>query len=305
MEFRELAAFYHVARLRSVTGAAEHLQIGQPAVSSRLKKLEDDLSVQLIDRVKRPVQLTSDGKALYDLVKPLVEGLELVRTQMEHSDEMGAFALGVYPDLALHYLPGIIKEFKDRYPGVHINLLTVSYSALIDMVSNGEVDLALAHRPGPAKRSLNYTELFRSDFALIAPLGHELLTLPRVDLADIARWPLITMGSGSYTRHTIEQSMTQAGMTYEIALELTTVEMVQTYVEIGMGVSVVSEFTLRPGIESRLGVLRLGHLFPSSRIGIITLKDRTLGRAVNKFVDVLVGQRAPVGRAVAPAVIED
>ena len=294
MEFRELIAFCHVARLRSVSKAADYLDVGQPAVTTRLKKIEKEFDVTLFDRVKRPIQLTSDGTALYEMAKPLIEGLEDLKTRMGHPELSSSFTIGAYPDLALYYLPPIIKEFKARYPDVHIKLLARSYSSLIGTLSAGEVDLALAHRPVPENRSLTFKRLFTSNLVLITPPGHELLKLPSVGLMDIASWPLVMLGPESFSRQMIEPAMRRTGVRYDVALEMTNVEMVKTYVEIGMGISVINGYTLHPGDEIRLGIVPLTHLFPASQIGILTVNGKTLGRAVRNFIDsVAAGDTRP------------
>ena len=68
MELRQLISFYHVARLRSVSKAARALEVGQPTVTTHLLKLEDEFGVTLFDRIKRPIQLTSEGVTLLELV---------------------------------------------------------------------------------------------------------------------------------------------------------------------------------------------------------------------------------------------
>ena len=83
MEIREIISFYHVARLRSVSKAAKYLEIGQPTVSTHLQKMEKEFGVTLFDRIKRPIQLTSDGVIFYDLAGPIVEriaeGVETIK----------------------------------------------------------------------------------------------------------------------------------------------------------------------------------------------------------------------------------
>ncbi|MCE2463774.1 MAG: LysR family transcriptional regulator, partial [Dehalococcoidia bacterium] len=122
MEIRELISFYHVARLRSVSKAAEYLEIGQPTVSTHLQKIEREFGVTLFDRIKRPIQLTSDGTIFYDLAGPIVEriaeGVETIKMQMAYPEHRGTYAIGPYPDLVLHQLAPIVKDFRTNNPRV-------------------------------------------------------------------------------------------------------------------------------------------------------------------------------------------
>ena len=294
MEIRELISFYHVARLRSVSKAAHYLEIGQPTVSTHLQKIEREFGVLLFDRIKRPIQLTSDGVTFYELTKPVVEeiaeGIENLKAQMDYPEHRGSFVIGAYPDLVLHHLPPIVKEFKSHYPDVQIKLIAHSYSILMEMVSAGELDIALATRPELHNSALDFKYLFTSDFVLVVPLDHELLRLPQVTLKDIARWPLILLGPTSHSRRTLEQALRREGLQYNITLEMDIMEMAKRYVEIGMGIAVTPEYVVQPDDSFRLGIRNLRGLLPSTQVGLITLKGKFLSRSVRNFMDTLIAR---------------
>ena len=292
MEIRELISFYHVARLNSVSKAAAHLQIGQPTVSTHLQKIEIEYGVVLFDRIKRPIQLTSDGIAFYDLAKPIVEGIaagvETLKMRMDYPEHRGSFAVGAYPDLVMHHLPPIVKEFRSNYPQVQIKLLARPYSALMAMVAAGDLDIALATRPEPGFRALEFRHLFTSDFVIITPIGHELLELPQISLHELAQWPLILLGPGTHSRQTLEQALKREGLHYEIALEMDMTDMAKRYVEIGMGIGFTYEYTVHPEDIGKLEFRKLTQIFPASPMGLITLKGKFLSRSVRNFIDTLI-----------------
>ncbi len=292
MEIREIISFYHVARLRSVSKAAEYLEIGQPTVSTHLQKIEKEFGVTLFDRIKRPIQLTSDGVIFYDLAGPIVEriaeGVETIKMQMDYPEHRGSFVIGAYPDLVLHHLAPIVKEFRTNYPRVQIKLMARSYSTLINMVSAGEIDLALGNKPEPERPSLDYKHLFTSDFVLVTPLDHELLKLPEISLKHIAQWPLILLGPASHSRIVLEQALRRDGLPYNITLEMDIMEMAKRYVEIGMGIAVTLEYVIQPEDGENLGIRTLTGIFPPSQMGLITLKGKFLSRSVRNFIDALV-----------------
>ena len=111
MELREVTSFYHVAKLRSVSKAAKKLDLGQPTVTTHLRKLESEFSITLFDRIKRPIQLTSEGTGFLSLITPIVESVDTLKIHMDYPDRKGAFVVGAYPDLALHHLPESIQAF--------------------------------------------------------------------------------------------------------------------------------------------------------------------------------------------------
>lgn len=299
MELRELISFYHVTRLRSVSKAAKKLELGQPTVTTHLRKLEDEFGVVLFDRIKRPIQLTTDGATFFELVRPIVEAIDTLKSQMDYSERRGSFIVGAYPDLVLHHLPKAVQSFRNRYPDVRIRLLARSYMALIQLVKSGEVDLALCTRPPSDDGSLEFEELFSYNIVLLTPRGHPLLDRHPIELQDVAQWPLILFSQETNTRQRVERALKEQGVGYDIVLEMDNTELIKRYVEIGMGVSVSSDFTLQPEDHEKLGVVRLNHLFPSATIGVCTLKGKFLGRSVRNFIDTLVqelrGYQVPQG----------
>ena len=292
MEIRELISFYHVARLRSVSRAAEYLEIGQPTVSTHLQKIEKEFGVVLFDRIKRPILLTSEGTTFYELARPIVEGLaegvETLKLQMKYPEHRGSFVVGTYPDLVMHQLPPIVREFRTHYPQVQIRLVARPNATLLEMVAAGDLDLAIGTIPEPGNQSLQFRHMFSSEFALITPPGHELLELADVTLGDISNWPLILLGPGSHSRRTLEQALRREGLHYDITLEMDNMEMAKRYVEIGMGIAVSHGYAVRPEDSARLGVRILTGLLPATDMGLITLKGKFLTHAVRNFIDTLM-----------------
>lgn len=287
MELREIISFYHVARLRSVSKAARKLELGQPTVTTHLRKLEGEFGIILFDRIKRPIQLTSEGTLFYELVTPIVESIDTLKTQMDYSEGRGSFVVGAYPDIVSYHLPRPIRQFRARYPDVRMRLVARSYSDLIRLVKSGEVDLALCSAPPADDSSLEFAGLFDYNVVLITAPSHELLQSQPIAIADMAKFPLILNSPESLSRRRVEQKLRECGVSYDVVLEMDNTEMIKRYVAIGMGIAIVSDFTLHPEDHDRLAVVRLDHLFPSADIGVCTLKGKFHGRGVRNFINTL------------------
>ena len=291
MELRELISFYHVARVRSVSKAARTLELGQPTVTTHLRKLEDEFGITLFDRIKRPIQLTSEGITLLELVTPVVTSVDALKTQMDYAERRGSFVVGAYPDLVTHHLPAGIQRFRQDYPDVRIRLLARSYNPLIQLVRSGEIDLAFCSSPPPDDASLEFKDLFKYNTVLMTPPGHELLNGKQpVGLEEIAAFPLILPAPESQLRQRVEQAFKNRGLTADVVLALDDTESMKRYVEIGMGVGIGSDFTLHSEDHHRFGVHRLDHIFPSSVIGVCTLKGKFAGQAVRNFIEMMSDQ---------------
>ena len=287
MELREIISFYHVARLRSVSKAARKLELGQPTVTTHLRKLEGEFGIILFDRIKRPIQLTSEGTLFYELVTPIVESIDTLKTQMDYTEGRGSFVVGAYPDIVSYHLPRPIRRFRNRFPDVKMRLVARSYAHLIQLVKSGEVDLALCSAPPADDASLEFAELFDYNVVLITAPRHELLQLEQVTIEDMAAWPLILNSPESMSRRRVEQKLRETGVAYDVVLEMDNTEMIKRYVAIGMGIAIVSDFTLHPEDHDRLAVVRLDHLFPAANMGICTLRGKFHGRGVRNFIDTL------------------
>ena len=303
MEIRELFSFYHVSRLRSVSKAAQYLGIGQPTVTTHIKKIEKEFGIVLFDRIKRPIRLTPDGAAFYELARPVVDnvmgGMELLKTEMDSHENRGSLSLGAYTDVILYHLPTIVKEFRDRNPRVQIRLTAGTYASLMELSLSGELDLMIGTRPQPDNQSLEFRPLFPLPFVLLTPRGHELMRLPEVTLADIARWPLIVLEPVSRVRRSVEQALRRDGLQYNIALEIPIVEIAKKYVEIGMGISIVSEYSVQPLDREKLGVRELTDIFPPAEMGLITLRGKFLGSSARSFVELLFERLGQPSRSTA------
>ena len=290
MELRELVSFYHVARVRSVSKAARTLELGQPTVTTHLRKLEDEFGITLFDRIKRPIQLTSEGLTLLELVTPVVTSVDALKTQMDYAERRGSFVVGAYPDLVTHHLPTGIQMFREDYPDVRIRLLARSYNPLIQLVRSGEIDLAFCSSPPADDNTLDFKELFQYNTVLLTPPGHPLLQDSQITIEDIARFPLILTAPESQLRQRVEQTFKNRGLTPDVVLALDDTESMKRYVEIGMGIAIGSDFTLHKEDHNRFGVLRLDHLFPSSVIGVCTLRGKFAGQAVRNFIEMMSDQ---------------
>ena len=291
MRTQHIVSFYHVARLRSITKAADIQGLAQPTVTSHLKKLEEELGFSLFDRIKRPIMLTSDGAAVLEMIGPIVNGLSALKI---HADSQGrdvSLTIAAYADLVLHYLPQVIQRFRTEYPNVHIRLLARHHSEMIQMARSGEVDLALSTTQNVLDSSLDFMGLFTSSTMMLTPLGHELLEQQPVRLEDISKWPLILYGPNTILRTRLERAFREQGLDYEMVMEMDNVEYAKRYVRIGMGISFCSNLSLEPEDYDTLGIADVDHLFSNVTIGMYTLKGKFQGTSVRNFIDSLRGSR--------------
>lgn len=110
---------------------------------------------------------------LIELARPLVsskeQGLESLNNQMTDELQLGSFQIGLYPDLALYYLPPVLQEYRSRYPETRIKVVASPYQVLMRLPEAGEVDMALINAPEEDVTEVSFVHLFDAQFNLLAP----------------------------------------------------------------------------------------------------------------------------------------
>jgi len=286
MELRELKSFVTAAKFRSISKAATDLGLGQPTVTTHIKKLEKELNMVLFDRVTRPIRLTLSGQTIFDLSQPLLDGLDSLAVRTSEAEERGPVTVASTPDIIPHTLLRVVKVFNSLYPNVYLRIQSATRSEVIGMVKTGEVDAGVIQHPDRGD-DLHFEPLFLYERVLIAPKGHELLSTPMTSLDSIAKYPLLLMARGTYTRHILEQQLQKRGLQYEVIMELDSMDMIKKFVTIGMGVSVGPRLAIEEEDLDHLGMVSLANFLPVDQAGLITLPGKTLSTPAGQFISVL------------------
>ncbi len=197
---RQLRAFVAVAQTGSFTLAAERLYVTQSALSGLIKEMESSLGVRLFDRSTRRIELTPVGQELNPLIDKILHDLDGV---LDEVTQLKALSKGLVrvaaPQLmACTLLPDIIASFRERHPGVRVQLIDCGVESVVSRVFTGEVDLGVGPERDPNSDILA-TPLFERSFYAVYPPGHPLAELPEIRWADLARYPLITL-QGQFTK---------------------------------------------------------------------------------------------------------
>ena len=294
MELRELRSFCMAARLRSMSQAAERLDVGQPTVTGHVRKLETELGLTLFDRLRRPIMLTLAGEKLAELAMPLVEGIDSLAALTSTAEASGPVSIASTPDIIPHTLLRVVSAYLDLYPHAHLRVRSGTRQAVLQMVRDGEVDMGIVQH---AERSedLAFEGLFVYENVLIAPRGHPLLAVELTSLEQLAPYPLILMGGESQTREFLERELSRRALEYEVLLELDSMDMIKKYVALGMGVSVGPRLAIEPEDERDLGVVSLANLLPVDQGGIVALEGKTLSTPARRFITTMRSElrRAP------------
>ena len=286
MELRELRSFCTAARLGGISRAALDLDLGQPTVTTHIRKLEEEMGTALFDRSKRPIRLTPSGAALIELAAPLIEGIDDLIENTTLAEQESIITVATTNDMVAHTLLRTVTVFLRRYPHTRLRIRAAYMDEIVEMVRSGEMDLGLIPYPGRSE-ALDFTGLFAYERVLITPLGHPLLDEEVVSFEQIAEWPLILRGGMTLTRSMLESEFKRRGLSYEVLVELDGMDIIKRYVALGMGISVGPRLAIEPEDERTLGIINLANLLPIEQTGILTLRGRTLSTPAQLFIQVM------------------
>ena len=286
---KPLRAFCQVARLGSVSRAAEALYLSQPAVTLQLQALERELGVRLLERSGKRLTPTREGELLYEMAKPLVEGLDGLaasfREQVRGLDA-GELNVAAGSSTILYLLPGIVDAFRQRHADVRLSLHNVTGASGLDLLRSDAVDLAVGSMLDvPA--DLSYAPVYRFEPMLIMPPEHPLADKPDLKLEDLSPYGLILPPKRLTTYRLVDLVFQQNRVPYTVALEVGGWEVIKQYVAMGLGISIVTAICLTEADRQRLAARSLARWFPSRSYGIVMRKGKFLSAQARAFVDLI------------------
>ena len=286
---KPLRAFCQVARLGSVSRAAEALYLSQPAVTLQLQALERELGVRLLERSGRRLTPTREGELLYELAKPLVEGLDGLaasfREQVRGLDA-GELNVAAGSSTILYLLPGIVDAFRQRHADVRLSLHNVTGAGGLDLLRSDAVDLAVGSMLDvPA--DLTYAPVYSFDPMLIMPPDHPLASKRDLSLQDLSPYGLILPPKRLTTYRLVDLVFQQNRVAYTVALEVGGWEVIKQYVAMGLGISIVTAICLTEADRQRLAARSLARWFPSRSYGIVMRKGKFLSPQARAFVELI------------------
>lgn len=265
--------------------AAAELELSQPSVSLQIQALEQELGTQLFERRGPRIRLTREGEILLDLAMPLVDGVEgLDEAFQSQRDSVthGAVSIAAGGSTLQYILPPYVKAFVREHPQIDLRLHNVTGKAGLELLRSGDVDFAV----GPmldTPSDIRFYPIITYDPVLITSRDHPLAKRKRITLKDIAEYPLILPPRSQSTFRFVEMVFAEHSLQHEVKLEVGGYDVIVTYVELGLGISIVMSHCLSG--KEKLHTVALGNYFPSRSYGLVTRKGRALSPAARLFVD--------------------
>lgn len=288
-KLKPLRAFCQTARLGSVSRAAEALFLSQPAVTLQLQALERDTGQRLLERSGRRLVLTREGELLYELARPLVEGLDgldgAFREKLRGLDA-GDLHVAAGTSTILYLLPPIIEAFRAAHPDVRLRLHNVTGASGLGLLRSDDVDLAVGSMLDvPA--DLDYAPACRFEPMLITPPDHPLAGKPDLQLQDLSPYGLILPPQRLTTYRMVDLVFQRNRVPYTVALEVGGWEVIKQYVAMGLGISIVTAICLGETDRERLAARSLAAWFPERTYGVVVRKGKYLSPQARAFCELV------------------
>jgi DNA-binding transcriptional LysR family regulator len=284
---KQLRAFCHAAQTGSISEAAERVFLSQPTVSLQVQALERELNTVLFERRGPKIRLTPEGEILYRLAQPLVEGMDkLQETFAAYCGrlESGELNIAAGESTILYILPEPVKRFTKDHPGIDVKLHNVTGRDGLAMLRADQVDFAVGSML-EVPDDIAYRPVVTYSPTLITPRDHPLAGKERVTLADISPYGLILPPRHLSTWRMVDLVFTQHNASYQVALEAGGWEVIKKYVELGLGISIVTDVCLTG--EEAVARVPLDEYFPTRSYGIVLRRGKFLSPQAKRFLDIM------------------
>ena len=289
--FEQINAFHAVAKHLGFSSAAQKLYRTQSAVSIQVAKLEDTLGQKLFHRTTKTIELTDAGEIFLRYVEDIKRLLNEAEQELIDLEEMerGRLMICTSDTTACYRIPNVIQAYSAKYPRIEIIVRNATSLKTIDMVQQGEVDLGIATL-SYLKPDLEMIPLFSRFDVVICHPDHELASRKEIFLKDLEKYVCVLLDRNCSSRRILDEACEKARARLPIVMELSSIEVVKSFVSINSGISIVPEVAIREEVRTgRLVSLRIKD-FMSDRqrkMGIIYRKDRYLSIAAQGFLKML------------------
>ncbi|MDV7143315.1 LysR family transcriptional regulator [Tropicimonas sp. TH_r6] len=273
LDLTALRSFVAVADSGGVTKAAGYLNLTQSAVSMQIKRLEEALDVELLDRAGRGVSLTSNGEQLVSYARRMLRLNDEAIDRLTAHDFGGEIMLGVPHDIVYPHIPEVLRRFNAAFPRVRVNLVSSYSRALLDQFARGQFAMILT------------TELGHPDAAEV--LMEKKLVWVGAEGGSCWRQRPLRFGSGRQClfRSTGIRGLERCGISWELAVESESDRTIEATVRADLAVALMLEGTEPPFLEK---IDHNGNLpdLPSYSINLY-VSDLARGRAEDALVDLV------------------
>lgn len=251
MNLEMLKIFCDLADLRSFSKTAEKHLMSQSAISQQLAQLELSLKCQLINRKRRPIELTKSGQLLFQASKDILERYEQFQNEMRvlQKTSVSRINIGAIFSIGMHTLPDYIKKFMVNYPNVNVHIEYFNAETIYDKVLSGEIDIGIVAVPRRDKR-LDVYDFVDEPLVLACSPNHPLANESYIDIHKLQFEKFIAFEKDLPTRVWIDSILSTFSVNIQPVMEFDNIETIKRAIEINHGLSILPQITLIQELNS-------------------------------------------------------
>jgi DNA-binding transcriptional LysR family regulator len=284
MELRHLRTIVAVAQHRSLTKAGEELYLSQSAVSQQIRRLEEELGIEVFRRTSRSVELTAEGMVILGYAERVLAEVDDMHSELEEISGLLSGQLrigGVYPT-GPYDIFGLLADFRAAHPGVAIHMVEATQDDVLAALRSDELDCAFAALdPDALGDEFAATLLWKDEIVVALPPGHRLCAQPEIAFEQLAAEDLIAYRENSALRRRLERVMAERDLEPRNAFVCTEMAAVRGLASKGLGLAVIPRSVAEqpgPPIELRpIGPERL--TWPIALVWRVTRRQAPAGKA--------------------------
>ena len=277
----------------NLSRAAKKLHTSQPGISKQIQLLEDELGVEIFIRNgKRMVSITPPGLTIVEIAEKILReanNLKWVGQEFTNKD-VGSLTVATTHTQARYALPPTIRQFTTHYPKVKLTIRQGNPTQISQLVTSGEADVAIATEAIEFFHELVMLPCYQWNRCIITPPEHPLLSLQKISLEAIVKYPIITYDFAFTGRSKINQAFEARGLVPNVVLTALDADVIKTYVELGLGIGIVAQMAFDPNRDKHLRSIDAGHLFESSTTRIGIRKNNYLRSYILDFIQMFSPQ---------------
>jgi LysR family hydrogen peroxide-inducible transcriptional activator len=283
IKLKDLKYLVAVADTRHFGRAAERCFVSQPTLSAQLKKLEDYLGVQLIERHPKRVLLTPAGQQIVERARRVLEASDdIVEIAATHRDPLaGRLRVAFLPTIGPYLLPLVMPRLRKALPRLDLMLYEFQTRPMLEKLAAGELDLGVLALPVELD-GLEARPLYDELFVLAMPQGHALARQPLVRVADLAGETLLLLEDGHCLRDQALEVCSRLNVHERSDFRATSIETLRHMVASGSGITLLPELATRGSHASTRGVV-LKHFnkpAPARTVGAVWRKSSARSAAI-------------------------
>jgi len=249
LNIRALHYLVTLADVRHFSKAAEKCYVSQPTLSTQIRKLEDELDVQLVERSPRQVMLTRVGQEVVDRARGILGEVDAIRSiaRKARDPDSGTLRLGIFPTLAPYFLPHVIPQLRSSYPRLTLRLFEEKTEDLLAMLAEGRLDAGLLALPVTVDGLLT-RRLFEEPFVVAMPEQHPLAAQKKICMADLESEELLLLEDGHCLRDHALAVCQMAGAHESIDFHATSMETLRQMVAANTGITLMPTLAVKPPV---------------------------------------------------------